>query len=141
MEQLAPEYLTEIGRQIASLSAFLGGFAATFLGTLLTIKSARWQAGWAAGFAAVSAASFAVAVLCATMLTILLHPAAPERVRESANLGPARVIAGLAFLLGMYAMLASLGLSGWIRSRRLGLVSSGAAVVATIAATWAAASL
>lgn len=141
MEKLAPEYLTEIGRQLAALSAFLGGFAATFLGTLLATRSPRWQAGYAAGCAAVSAASFAVAVVCATMLAIILHPAAPLRVRGSANLGPARVIAVLAFLLGMYAMLASLGLSGWIRSRRLGIVTSLAAAVATVLATWAAASL
>ena len=136
MEKLAPEYLAEIGRQIAALSAFLGGFAATFLGTLLATRSRKWQAGWAAGFAAVSAASFAVAVIGATMLAVTLHPAAPLRIREAANLGPARVIAVLAFLVGMYAMLASLGLSGWIRSRRLGSVTTLAAAMATAIATW-----
>ena len=138
VEKLAPEYLTEIGRQIAGLSAFLGGFAATFLGTLLSTRSPRWQAGWAAGCAAIAAASFAVAVICATMLAVILHPSAPARIRESADLGMTRAIAGLAFLLGMYAMLGSLGLSGWIRSRPLGVVTSIAAAAATALATWAA---
>ncbi len=37
MQPVNAEFLAETGRQIASLSAFLGGFAATFLGILLPV--------------------------------------------------------------------------------------------------------
>src|SRR5690348_1352562 len=78
MQPLAPEYLAEISRQLATLSAFLGGFAAAFLGTLLGLASARWQTAWAAGAAAISAASFIATVVAATMIAVVLHPAAPQ---------------------------------------------------------------
>jgi hypothetical protein len=137
MQPLAPEYLAEIGRQLAALSAFLGGFAAAFLGTLLALQSPRRQVGWAAGAAAVAAAAFTVAVVAATMLAVVLHPAAPGVRNRAAEAGVARVITGLAFFVGLYALLAALGLSGWARSRRLGLVTGSVAGVAAVIATWA----
>nr|MBA3273190.1 hypothetical protein [Chthoniobacterales bacterium] len=56
------EFISEVARQLASVSAFLGGFAATFLGILLQSNSNRWYVGWAAGAAAVASASFAVGI-------------------------------------------------------------------------------
>jgi hypothetical protein len=141
MPPLAPEYLAEIGRQLAGLSAFLGGFAAAFLGTMLTLSSARRVVGWAAGGAAVAAAAFAVAVVAATSLAIALHPLAPAgAASRRADTAAARGIAGVSFMLGMYALLVTLALSGWVRSRRLGLVTTVAASLAALAATWAIAS-
>ena len=137
MQPLAPEYLAEISRQLATLSAFLGGFAAAYLGTLLGLNSARWQVGWAAGAAAVSAASFIAAVVAATMIAVVLHPAAPQMGSRAASAGTARVIAGLAFFVGLYALLVALGLSGWSRSRRLGVVTGWTAAAAAAISTWA----
>ena len=136
MQPLAPEYLAEIGRQLASLSAFLGGFAAAFLGTLLALQTPARQVSWAAGAAAVASAAFTVAVVAATMLAVVLHPSAPGPQSRAAEAGTARVVAALAFCIGMYALLVALGLSGWARSRRLGLVTSCVAVAAAIVATW-----
>lgn len=136
MEQLPAEYLAEIARQIAFVSAFLGGFAATFLATLLFARAEHRMAGWAVAWSALSACSFIVAVLALTMLTIGLDPSMPQNVvTESATLR-ARLIGFLSFLVGMYALLASLGLSGWLRSRRLGRVTTGIAIVAALLATW-----
>jgi hypothetical protein len=129
MQPLAPEYLSEIGRQLATLSAFLGGFAAAFLGTLLALSSPRRQVGWAAGAAALAAAAFTVSVV--------LHPAAPRAANRAAEAGAARIIVGLAFFLGLYSLLVALGLSGWARSRRLGMVTGWIAGVAAAVATWA----
>jgi hypothetical protein len=137
MQPLAPEYLSEIGRQLATLSAFLGGFAAAFLGTLLALPSPRREVGWAAGAAALAAAAFTVAVVAATMLSVVLHPAAPRPASRAAEAGVARVIVGLAFFLGLYSLLVALGLSGWARSRRLGIVTGWIAGVAAVVATWA----
>lgn len=38
------------------------------------------------------------------------------------------------FQLGILALFVSLGASGWVRSRRLGLFTSGAALVAAVSA-------
>ena len=130
MQPLAPEYLAELGRQIATLSAFLGGFAAAFYGTLLMADRSHRIAGWAAGSAAIAAAAFVVAVVAATMLVIALHPGAPRIGARGGQGGFERVVAAVTFFMGIYALLASLGLSGWLRSRRLGIATSLGALVA-----------
>jgi hypothetical protein len=131
-QPLNVEFLAEIGRQIASLSAFLGGFAATFLGILLQSPSARRHVGWAAGAAAVASASFILAVISGTALAIVFHPGAPAGIAKPDFVPQVRTLIMVTFAIGIYSILLSLGLSGWIRSRQLGLVTSVAALIAAV---------
>ena len=132
MQPVRAEFVSEIGRQIASLSAFLGGFAATFLGILLQSPNSRRHVGWAAGAAAIASASFMIAVIGGTVLVIVLNPQAPEGAGAPEFLAWVRKAIVVTFMLGIYANLVSLGLSGWIRSRSLGIVTSVAALIAAI---------
>src|SRR3954466_15364898 len=129
MQSLKPEFVSEIGRQIASLSAFLVGFAATFLGILLQSADSRRRVGWAAGAAAVASASFIIAVIAGTLVALVVNPSAPQGFATPQFLPWARQILISSFGLGIYANLLSLGLSGWIRSRSLGIVTSTAALL------------
>ena len=132
MQPLNAEFLAETGRQIASLSAFLGGFAATFFGILLQSSNSRRHVGWAAGAAAVASASFILAVISGTTLALVLHPGAPPGVAKATFLPQVRLLILIAFTCGIYSILLSLGLSGWIRSRQLGVVTSVAALISGI---------
>lgn len=132
MEPGHADFIGEIARQLTSVSAFLGGFAATFLGILLQSTSARRQVGWAAGAAALASASFMIAVIAGTLLALALNPTAPQNFATPEFLPWARRILFISFSLGIYANLLSLGLSGWIRSRALGIVTSGAAFVSGV---------
>ncbi|RTQ53749.1 hypothetical protein EJV47_03170 [Hymenobacter gummosus] len=123
MQNLSPEHLAEIARQLGSISAFLGGFAAAFLGTLLTQNTPQRVLRWAVASAAVSSVAFIVTVVAMTKLVMVLHPQAPANVAKGGIMG-ARVAGMLCFLLGTYTLMASIGLSGWLRSRRMGLVTS-----------------
>src|SRR3954470_20007781 len=127
-----PEFVAEIGRQIAALSAFLGGFAATFLGILLQSSSSRRQVGLAAGAAAVASASFIIALIAGTLVAIVVNPEAPPDLATPEFFPWVRSVIFITFGVGIYANLMSLGLSGWIRSRSLGVVTSSAALVAAI---------
>ncbi|HEY4282799.1 MAG TPA: hypothetical protein VGM62_06995 [Chthoniobacterales bacterium] len=126
------EFVGEVARQITSVSAFLGGFAATFLGILLQSQSTRRHVSWAAGAAAIASALFMIAVIAGTLMTIVVNPAAPQNMATPEFLPWARKVMIGSFGLGIYANLLSLGLSGWIRSRSLGLVTSIAALVSAI---------
>lgn len=134
MYSLAPEYLAEIARQIGSLSAFLGGFAAAYFGTLLALNASHRLASWAIASAALASLAFVVAVVACTKLVMVLHPQAPAMLAQE-SLGLTRALAVLGFLLGTYALLTSIGLSGWLRSRRTGLVTSWLAGVAGLLVT------
>jgi len=136
--QILPDsYLIEIARQFALLSAFLGGFTATFLATLLFIGSSKRIADWVVGSAAAAACSFIVGVIASVMLTIVLHPDAPENVIHGSSVDTARVVSSLGFGFGVFALLVSIGLSDWIRSRKSGIATSAVSFVGLFLVTWA----
>ena len=112
MQAINAEYLAEIGRQIAFLSAFLGGFSASFLGILLQSSDNRRHVGWAAGAAAVASASFILAVIAGTTLALVLHPGAPADLAKPTFLPQERTLIFVTFGIGIYSLLFSLGMSG-----------------------------
>lgn len=127
-----PEFIGEIARQIAAVSAFLGGFAATFLGIVLQSQSSRRHVGWVAGAAAVASASFMIAAIAGTLVALAVNPAAPTGFSTPEFVPWARRVFMISFVVGIYSNLLSLGLSGWIRSRWLGIVTSTAALLSAI---------
>ncbi len=137
MQTLPSSYLMEMAKQLAFLSAFLGGFAATFLATLLVAGSEKKIADWSIGSAAVSASGFVVSVIASVMITVVLHPDVPGNVAAGVSVNGARIISALSFGLGVYALLLSVGLCGWVRSRRLGMITSIAAGVGILLVSWA----
>ncbi len=137
MQTLPDGYLLEIARQFAFLSAFLGGFAATFLATLLVVASSKRVADWVVGTAAAAACSFVVAVIASVMLTVVLHPDVPVYIRDGASVLSARIVSGLGFGVGVIALLVSVGLSGWVRSRKSGIATSSVSGVGLILVIWA----
>ncbi|HEX8127253.1 MAG TPA: hypothetical protein VF548_16885 [Allosphingosinicella sp.] len=137
MQPLAPTYLAEIARQIGFIAAFLGGVSATFMVGLLALPSSKERiAGRAILCAAAASIAFVVAVMATTMLVVALHPDAPAGAAEHA--GPGRAIGLLAFLAGIYLLLTSLALAGFLRSGRTGwattalLAAAGGALVALV---------
>lgn len=136
MEQLPAGYFAELAGQLAFLSAVLGGFAVTFLGTLLATSSERRAIGWAIGSASVAAAGFICSALAASFMAVATHPEAIESAASAAQSAGPRVAVTLGLMVGMYALLLSLGLSGWARSRPVGLTTTISAGLAALAATW-----
>jgi hypothetical protein len=128
MEPLSPAYISALAAQLAALSAFLGGFAATFLATLLTLGHQGRLMTVTIGFAVVSSVSFIVTVVAATMVTAIFHPEAPRAMTTLAAFPP-QAIMTLGFSVGSLSLLASLGCSGWTRSRSIGWITTIAAAV------------
>ena len=133
MEQLAPEFVAEIARQVGFISAFLGGVAATFLATLVVARPHGPHpriASWVIGCAAAASVAFIVAVVANTMLAISLRPDAPTSAAGSGAKAP--VMAFLSFMTGMYLLLACVGLSGWLHGRRTGWVTAALAAIGVV---------
>lgn len=137
MQPLAPDYLAEVAGHLGFLSAFLGGFAATFLATLLVASSTKRVTGWIIVSAAFAACLFVIAVVGSVTLKIVLHPEVPSSFVSGSAVTNARVVSALAFVLGLYALLLSVGLSGWIRSRNTGIATSLAAFMGVVVVSWA----
>lgn len=129
MDKLNPAYLAEIARQIGFISAFLGGVSATFMVALLAMDVQSRIARWAIVSAAASSISFIVAVVASTLLVVILHPDAPMGAANMTSLNKGRVLFFLGFTGGMYLLLACIGSAGWLRSRRMGQVTTSLATI------------
>ena len=136
MYELAPGYLVELSRQMGFLAAFLGGFAGILLQLMLQTKEPPKLVATAIGFTVAAAVAFIVTLTASTMIGAVLHPDAPSYVADSPGLGRARAVLTLSFMLGLYALLVSLGLSGWMRSRPSGLTTSIVAGIGFLLVTW-----
>ena len=127
MEELPAEYVTELYRQTAFLSAVLGGFAVAFIGALLTLTSENkaisrtiWISAFAATFLIVATFTSTVVLLDITRLDITSFNFAdwPNGLIRS------KLIADYAFLAGTYALLIAIGFSGKIRDKKTGIVTA-----------------
>ena len=137
MITLSDAYLTDLAKLVGAHGAFLGGFAATILVTLLLADTRSRVLSWIIGASALAACSLMVSVISSMMISLVLHPDAPIAMNRTASTDGARVVSVLGFVLGVYALLAAVGLSGWLRSRRLGLLTTTFAVLAIVLGSWA----
>lgn len=123
MQPLVPDYLVALAQQIGTLSAFLGGLSAALLVALLAMQLPKRVAGWTIALAAAAAVSFIVSVVATTLLVTALHPHAPAAV-AGVGLLKGRVLTVLPFALGIFLLLGCIGLTGWLRSRRMGQITT-----------------
>lgn len=124
--------MAEFFRQFAFINALLGGFAFSFLGVLLSSQTKHRVVGAAIAITAGAAACFIIATLGATF-------SAAAAANAGAAALPASIVGlrkpmSLIFLGGVFFLLVSLGLSGWLRSRNLGLVTTLIALLTAVGA-------
>lgn len=131
-----PAAYAEMFSQLGSIAAVLGGFAFASAGALLAASEERAgrAATTAVGAAVLSAACFILSALSWTLSTIRATGAASVEGELPRVVLSLHAIMSFVFQLGILALFVSLGASGWVRSRRLGLFTSGAALVAAVSA-------
>ncbi len=120
--------------QIAFIAAVLGGFAFAFLGELLALNSSRRVWGWSIGATAAATISFIVSALGATFVAAAAGRSTDAVLPESISALQRPI--SLWFLLGVMMLFVSLGLSGWVRSRSTGIITTCAAIVGAIGAAF-----
>ena len=130
--ELAPGQLAEMYRAFSSICAVLGGFSIAFLVIMVTVAPDRKVASWATGSSVVAVACFLPAALNTFLASITATSATSAQGLEAA-VNNATGTSAFLLVLGVLALLVSLGLTGWIRSRRIGILSTVMAVLAALA--------
>lgn len=127
--------------QLSAICAVLGGFAVTFLGIIMTLTDSRKRVEGVAVIATACAACFFLGALgwalfaaLAARVASTTGPAQAELAQQLQTAGVLRRPLSLLFLLGVALLFITLGAGGWLRSRRLGFITSGIAAVAAVAA-------
>lgn len=131
MTELNPGYVMAVAEQLSFVSAFLGGISATILVTIVVFTSPKQSVSWIVSASTLAACSLLVAVVASWRLTILLHPDIPVPVNATVItvLWNGMIIG---YGLGFLSLLVSIGLSGWLRSRKSGLITSFIASIALV---------
>jgi hypothetical protein len=125
--------MIEYYRQFAFVTSVLGGFAFALFGTLLLAPSSHRAASWAAIMSVTASIAFLLVTLGMTfggIYSASLPAGASMPPRIASQLGPLSFL----FCFGVLLLLASFGLGGWVRSRRLGVATTIVAGLGAIAA-------
>lgn len=131
MNELNPKYIVAVAEQLSFVSAFLGGISTTILVTIVVFTSQKKSVNWIVSSSALAACSLLIAVVAAWRLIILLHPELPIAYDLTIiNILWAGMLIG--YGLGFLSLLVSIGLSGWLRSRRDGMITSSIATAAVL---------
>lgn len=130
-QELKASYVIAVAEQISFVSAFLGGVSATILFSVIIFSSDKRVVSFVIAASTLSACSLLVSVISGWRLTIGLHPDLPftpdpDKISMLWN----SLIAG--YGLGVNSLIVSIGLSGWIRSRRMGIVTASIAAISII---------
>jgi hypothetical protein len=135
---LTPEIFAEIFRQSAFISALIAGFSFAFLAVILTSSTKRKIDDWTAGFAIAATAGLIVCALGWTFSVpqVLAFSQSNSPFQLPDTLRTIHRSLSMTFIGCFYLFLASLGLSGWIRSKPLGIVSSIIALLGACYAIW-----
>ena len=128
------QFYSEAYRQIAFVSAVLGGFSVAFLGVILVAKDQRRLTGWTIALSIAASVMFILVTFLNSFLAFTLPgfnakllTDLPPQVLSVAEFGV------LAFYGGVFALLASLALGGWMRSKAVGWFATVLTSVAAIA--------
>lgn len=122
-------FIMAVAEQLSFVSAFLGGVSATILVTILVFSSSKKSVSWIVTSSALAACSLLVAVIASWRLLIILHPDFPREVNISmVNILYRSMLLG--YGLGFLSLLVSIGLSGWLRSTKGGIITTLIALIA-----------
>lgn len=131
MRELTPQYIIAVAEQLSFVSAFLGGISATILITIVVFVSEKKSVSWIVSSSALAACSLLIAVVASWRLIIIINP------EHSLDFGQTIIntlwnAMLIGYGLGFLSLLISIGLSGWLRSKRTGIITSSIAFVAVL---------
>src|SRR4029453_1434799 len=126
--------MAEFYRQFALVSSVLAGFAFAFYGTLLVAAREHRAGAWAAFFAVAASVAFLPVTLGMTFSAVCAANQPGELSISTAAADPQIALLSMLFLSGVVFLLASFGISGWMRSRGLGLAITSLSLLGALAA-------
>jgi hypothetical protein len=125
--------MAEFCRQFAFVSSVLAGFAFAFYGTLLVAAREHRAGAWAAFFAVAASVAFLPVTLGMTFGAVRAASQARELSVSNLAADPQIALLSMLFLAGVVFLLASFGISGWMRSRGLGIATTSLSLIGALA--------
>jgi hypothetical protein len=130
MQNLPVEYFKVLSEQLVFISVFLGGISATILGTLIVAKNETRVFKLMIIGLSLAAVAFIIAVFGMNKVLIILANDSPYQKSQELLFYP-RLVGGLSFYIGIYALIFVISLSGWLRNKKVGVTTTLIGLVAS----------
>ena len=130
MDQNKASYLLDVAQQMSLVGVFLGGVSITILITLVVFNSPRKLVNWIIGISALAGCGLLISVVASLRLVIALHPEFPSP--ETTSLSEIDLLWKLmvsGYGVGVLSLIVNIGFSGWLRSRKTGIVTTTISII------------
>ncbi len=121
--KLSFEYWNKLAEQTVFISALLGGFSIAVIVSLLYNEKTNRLSRNLFRAAIIAAASFLVSVFSMTKIIMITSPGFPFKVTK-AMLSFPRIVGSASLLIGVISLMTIIALSGWTKSRRMGIFTT-----------------
>ena len=124
MNEISPTYALDIAEQMSLVGVFLGAISVTILMSLVIFSSPGKLVNWIIGISAFASCCLLISVVASLRVIIAVHPEFPSPETTSPSeisLLWKLMVAGYA--IGVLNLIVSIGLSGWLRTRKTGMVT------------------
>ena len=123
MLELLPEYLNKIANNLIVISSLLSGFSIAVMANLLVNKSDNRILNNILKVTTIAAASFLVTVFAMTKILMMTTEGYPLEITQN-DLTLPKLTGFLSFFLGIISLSILIALSGWTKSRRIGIFTT-----------------
>ncbi len=117
------EFWNKLSEQILVISSLLGGFSISVIASMVVADWNTRLSNAILAFATVAACCFLVCVFAMTSVHLHTIEGYPFQIDES-HFKTRRLIGATSFLLGIISLVAMLSLTGWVKSKKLGLLTT-----------------
>ena len=117
------EYWNKLATQIIFISSLLGGFSILVIANLLISDLKTRLSKYIMVFATLAASLFLVSIFAWTSVMMMTTVGYPNKI-VSSDLNFHRTIGGITFLFGTVSLIAMISSVGWIKSKKMGIVTT-----------------
>lgn len=122
---LDPMYLKALSEQTLIISVFLGGFSAAILGNFIVSNNNKRIMKVLILGLVIASSSFLLNIIADFGTIMVLTPGYPYGTKiKNEILNDCYSIAGPTILIGIISLISVIGLTGWLKSKKLGIATT-----------------
>ncbi len=130
--QMTLEYWNELAKQLLLIASLLSGFSITIVANLLVSDKNDRLMNRILKFATLSSGFFLVTVFAMVNIVMTTTPGGIHKNVSVNDFQTARIIGSLTFIIGLFSIVTMIALSGWTKSKKVGIFTTVIAILALV---------
>ena len=131
MTEITFEYLNKLASQIITICSLLGGFSIAIIANFLVSDTKSRLTNRIMVTSIFAACFFLVTLFAMTKVLMMTTKGYPTKVLIN-DLTPYRTIGAISFLFGIISLLIMISMSGWTKSKRMGIFTTIVGIITLI---------